>query len=111
MAHMPLSSEGHIGVMIDGIPSVNAHGYLDQLQVWKLLECEGSVVCPEGLNGGIKAQLLNFKELPLWNVATTNEPVQDPPLIEVNLNSADPEAPPSTRAEDPLSLEGDGPNC
>ena len=38
MAYMPLSSEGHIGIMTDSIPSTNACGHLDQLQVWKLLQ-------------------------------------------------------------------------
>ena len=52
VAHMPLSSEGHIGVMTDGIPSMNACSCLDQLQVQKLLQCEGWVVFPEGKNGG-----------------------------------------------------------
>ena len=33
MAHTPLSSEGPIGVMTDGLPSSYACGYLDQLQV------------------------------------------------------------------------------
>ena len=37
VSHTPLSSEGHIGIMTDGIPSANACGHLDQLQVWKLL--------------------------------------------------------------------------
>ena len=39
MAHMPFSSEGHIGIMTDGIPSMNTCSCLDQLQVWKLLQC------------------------------------------------------------------------
>ena len=38
MAHMPLSSEGYVGVMTDGLPSLNAYSHLDQLQVWKLLQ-------------------------------------------------------------------------
>ena len=106
VAHMPVSSEGHIGIMTDGIPSANTCGHLDQLQVQKLLQCKGQVVCTEGLNGGLKALLFDFKELPLWNVATADEPAQDLPLIEVILNGMAPEAPPSTRAEDPLVMKG-----
>ena len=75
VTHMPLSSEGYIGIMTDGIPSTNPCGHLDQLQMWKLLLCGGKVVCPEGLNGGLKALLFDFEELPLWNVATTDEPI------------------------------------
>ena len=41
MAHAPLSSEGHIGIMTDGIPSMNTCSCLDQLQVQKLLQCGG----------------------------------------------------------------------
>ena len=85
MAHVPLSSEGHIGIMTDGIPSMNACSCLDQLQVWRLLQCGGQVVCPEELNGGIKALLLDSEELPLWNATTTDEPAWDLPLIEVDL--------------------------
>ena len=33
MAHMPLSSEGHIGIMADSVPIANACGHLEQLQV------------------------------------------------------------------------------
>ena len=62
--------------------------------------------CPEGLNGGLKALLFDFEELLLWNAATADEPTQDLPLIEVDLNSMELEVPPSTRAEDPLSLKG-----
>ena len=64
------------------------------------------VVCPEGLNGTIKALLFDFEELPPWNVATMDEPTWDLTLIEVDLNSTEPEALPFTRAEDPLGLQG-----
>ena len=106
MANVPLPSEVHIGIMTDGIPSTNACSCLDQLQVWKLLQCGGQVVCPEVLNGDLKALLFDFEELLLWNVATANEPTWDPPLIEMDLNSIESEAPPSTSAEDPLGLKG-----
>ena len=92
MAHAPVSSEGYIGIMTDGMPSTNACGHLDQLQVWKLLQCGNWVVCPEGINGGLKALLFDFKELPLWNVASGDESTWDLPLIEVNLNGTEPEA-------------------
>ena len=61
VAHMPFSSEGHIGVMTDDTPSTNACGHLDQLQVQKVLQCGSQVVCPEGLNGGLEALLFDFK--------------------------------------------------
>ena len=44
------------------------------------------------LNRGLKALLFNFKELPLWNVATADEPTQDLLQIEVELNGTEPEA-------------------
>ena len=46
MAHMPVCSEGHIGIMTDGIPSMNACSHLDQLEVWKLLQCGSQVFLP-----------------------------------------------------------------
>ena len=72
----------------------------------KLLQYGGWVVCSEGLNGGLEALLFEFEELPLWNVATMDEPTWDPALIEVDLNSVELEAPPSTITEDALGLKG-----
>ena len=37
VAHVPLSSEGHIGIMTGGLPSCNACSHLHQLHVWQLL--------------------------------------------------------------------------
>ena len=51
MPHMPLSSEGHISVMIDGAPSMNACGHLSQLEVHKLLQCGDQVVAPKASMG------------------------------------------------------------
>ena len=79
MAHMPLSSEGHIGITTEGLPSTNTCSHLDHLQVWRLLQCRGQVVCPEGLNGSLKGLLFDFKELPLWNAATQMNLPQDHP--------------------------------
>ena len=104
MAHAPLSSEGHIGIITEGLPSMNACGHLNQLQVQRLLQCGGWVVCPEGLNGSLKALLFDLKELPLWNAANTDEPTQDLPMIDVDLSGAEAEVPPSTIVEDPLGL-------
>ena len=56
--------------------------------------------------GASKHCCLTLRSLLLWNVATADEPTWDPPLIEVGLNSMELEAPPSTRAEDPLSPKG-----
>ena len=61
IAHVPLCSEGHIGIMTEGLPSMNACGCLNQLQVWRLLQCGGQVVCPEGLNGSLKALLFDLE--------------------------------------------------
>ena len=104
LAHAPFSSEGHIGIMTEGLPSMNTYSCLDQLQVCRLLQCGGQVVCPEGLNGSLKALLFDFKELLLWNVANVDEPIQDLPLIDVGLIGMEPKVPPSTRVEDPLCL-------
>ena len=60
--HMPLSSEGHISVMIDGAPSANASGCLSQLEVCKLLQCGDQVVCPKGLNGELELMQFSFPE-------------------------------------------------
>ena len=43
--HTPLSSEGHISAVINGMQSMNACGCLSQLEVHKLLQCGYQVVC------------------------------------------------------------------
>ena len=49
------------------------------------------MVCPEGLNVELKALLFTFEELPLQNGATADEPAQNPPQIEVDLGSIQPQ--------------------
>ena len=44
MLHMPLSDNGHIGAMTNSMHTVNACGWLHQLQVWKLLQHSNSIV-------------------------------------------------------------------
>ena len=85
MAHMPLSSKRHIGIMTGNLPSWNACSCLHQLCMWWLLQCRGWVVFPDGLNGGPEPLVFNFKELPLWNVADVGESSQDPSMKDVDL--------------------------
>ena len=76
LSHVPLSSKGHISIMMDGVPCVDAHGWLHQLQIYKLLQHNNMVVCPESLNGELEALQVAFPELPLWNAAAPNKPAQ-----------------------------------
>ena len=66
-------------------------------------EVGGCVACPGGLNRELKALQFIFQELPLWDVATVCEPTQDPPLIEVHLNSPQPDSM-MTTIQDPLTI-------
>ena len=104
MAHMLLSSKGHIGIMTSDLPSWNACGCLNQLCMWQLLQCGGQVVCPDGLNGGLEPLIFNFKELPLCNAANVGESSRDPSMMGVDLGNAVCMASPSTQVEDPLGL-------
>ena len=63
---------------------------------WSYCNAGARWVCPEGLNGGLKALLFDSKELPIWNMATVDESTWDLPLIEVDLSSAEPKATNST---------------
>ena len=83
MAHVPLS----IGIMTGDLPSQNTCGHLCQLCVWQLLQCRSQVVCPDGLNGGLEALVFNFKELPLWNVASVGEFSRDASMMDVDLGN------------------------
>ena len=73
--------------MKESAPSADACGWLHQLQMCKLLQHEGMVVCPEGLNSEIEALQFTYQELPLWDAATPSEPICEPQLIEVDHGS------------------------
>ena len=61
--HVPLSKEGHLSTMIDGVPSRNACRHLCQLQVCQLLQCGDQVVYPKGLNGGLEPVLTSLNSI------------------------------------------------
>ena len=92
LSHVPLSSEGHVSTMMDGVPSAEAQGQPHQLQICKLLQHKDMVVCPEGLNGKPEALQFTFQELPLWNAAVPGKPADKTQLIEVDLSSMQPES-------------------
>ena len=85
LSHAPLSSEGHVSSMMDGVPSREACSHLHQLQVCKLLQHKDLVVCLEGLNGEMEASWFTFQELPLLDTAAPGEPAHELQLIEVDL--------------------------
>ena len=60
--------------MMDSAPSMDTHNKLHQLQIDKLLQYNGRVVCLEGLNSELEVLQLTFPELPLWYAATPEEP-------------------------------------
>ena len=98
---MPLSDNGHIGTMTDGVHSINACGWLHQLQVWKLLQHGDSIVFPEGLNREPEALQFSFCVLPLWNATSVDGPTQDPPMLEVVLSSVESETVSLTKVPPP----------
>ena len=104
MLHVPLSDNGHIGAMMDGVHTVNACGWLHQLQAWKLLQHSNSIVFPEGLNGEPEALQFCFQELPLWNATSLDEPTQDLSMIEVVRSGMGSETASSTKVPPPLWL-------
>ena len=108
VAHMLLSSKGHTGIMTGNLPSQNACSCLHQLCMWQLLQCRRQVVCQDGLNGGLEPLMFNFKELPHWNVANTDESSRDPSMVDVDLGNMVCRASPSSQAESPLGLSSRG---
>ena len=50
--HVPLSKEGHLSAIIDGIPRRNACRCLHQLEVCQLLQCEGPSGVPQRIKWG-----------------------------------------------------------
>ena len=85
--HTPLSSEGHISVMIGRAPSMNACGHLSQLEISKFLQCGDQVVCPKGLNGELEPMQFTFSEPPVWNMDALGKPTCEPSLLQVYLSN------------------------
>ena len=85
--YVPLSNEGHIKTMIDGVPSSKTCGYLCQLEVCKLLQCGDQVVCPEHLNRGLEPLLLPFPKPPVRDMDTLSRPVHKPSPLQMDLPS------------------------
>ena len=108
MAHVPLSSERHIGIMTGDLPNQNTCSHLHQLCVWQLLQCGGWVVCLDGLNGRLEPLMFNFKEVPLWNMVNAGKSSRDPSMMDVDLGDMVYGASPSTQVESPLSLSERG---
>ena len=73
--------------MTDGAPSAEAHDWLHQLQICKLLQHKDMVLCLKGLSSKLEASQFTFQELPLWNAAAPGEPTHKSQLIEVDLGS------------------------
>ena len=67
------------------------NGMCTQLQVCKLFQHKGKVVCPDGLDGELEALQFTFPELPLWDTAAPGEPFWELWHLEVDLSSAQPE--------------------
>ena len=99
--HMPLSENGHISTMMNGVCTVIACGWFHLLQVWKLLQHRNSIVFPEGLNLEHEALHFSIQELPLCNAASTDGPAQHPPMIEVVLSGIESETASTTQVPPP----------
>ena len=72
--HVPLPKEGHLSAMIEGAPNRNMCGHLCQLEVHQLLQSEGWVVYPEGLNGGLEPVVTSLPESLAHSVSMLGKP-------------------------------------
>ena len=85
--HVPLSNEGHISTLIDGVPSRSTCGHLSQLEVHKLLQCGDQVVYPKGLNGGLELKWFSLPEPPVWDMDALGRLPHEPSPLKVDLSS------------------------
>ena len=83
--HVPLPKEGHLGAMIDGMPSRNMCGHLHKLEVCQLLQCEGRVVYPKGLNGGQEPVLTSLSGALVQGMNMFGELAHEPSFLSVDL--------------------------
>ena len=83
LSMFPLSSYGHISIMMDGAPSRSTCRHLSQLAVCQLLQSEIQVVYPEGLNECLVPVVTS---LPGSLFHGTNALNNDPTLLQVDLS-------------------------
>ena len=71
---VPLPKEGHLGAMIEEMPSRNACRHLCQLEVHLLLQSECQVFYPEGLNGALELVVMSLPESLAHGMNMLNKP-------------------------------------
>ena len=84
--HVPLSNEGCLSTMVDGMPCRSVCGHLCQLEVHKLLQCGDWVVYPEGLNGGLEPVQTLLSGSLIWGMDMLDEPTCKPSFLLVDLS-------------------------
>ena len=89
--HVPLSREGHLSTMIDGMPSKSTCGHLHQLEVCKLLQYGDQVVYPEGLNGSLEPVQTLLSGLLLQVRDALGGSAHEPSFLLVDLSWVTPE--------------------
>ena len=80
--HVPLPKEGHLGIMIEGLPSRMVCGHICQLEVCLLLQLECQVVYPEGLKGSLEPVVTSLPESLAHGVNMLNKPT----FLQVDLS-------------------------
>ena len=84
--HVPLSKEGHLSTMIDGVPSRSMCGHLHQLDICQLLQCGDQVVYPERLNGGLDPVLTSLTGSLVQGVNMLGAPAHESSFLLVDLS-------------------------
>ena len=84
--HVPLSNEGHLSAMVDGVPCRSACGHLCQLEVCRLIQCGDQVVYPKGLNGGLELLWTSLSGSLIWGMDVLGKPAHEPSFLLVDLS-------------------------
>ena len=84
--HVPLSNEGHLSAMIDGLPSRSTCWHLCQLEVCKLLQHLDQVVYPEGLNRGLELVQASLSGSLIQSMDMLGKPALKPSSLLVDLS-------------------------
>ena len=88
--HVPLSKEGHLNTMINGMPSRNIWGHLCQLEVHQLLQCGDQVAYPKGLNRGLEPMLTSLTASLAQGMNMLGAPSHEPSFLPVGLSQVTP---------------------
>ena len=84
--HVPLSNEGHLSTMVDGVPCRSTCRHLHWLEVCKLLQCGEWVVYHQRDRWGMEPVQTSLLGSLIWGMDMLGKPAHKPSFLLVDLS-------------------------